>query len=126
MDKEIDLRLLRDRPFNPNLYPKVYLPSTISNLLSFVFIGPFIHGSLIFASKQPYNYELLAILIFAFILFYFMFGYSLVLHHDRVEVNVFPFKTVIKINEITEFHLKIGGKYLGVLSKTKTNQLLIF
>jgi hypothetical protein len=118
---------LPDRQFNPSLYPKVYKPSIIPKLMSFLFFGILAQGLWLFFTKQPYDYSILAFLIFMFICMYFLlfqyaFGYKVILHADKVEVKIFPFTTTIKRDEIVYFRFSSFRRNTAILLITKRNK----
>jgi hypothetical protein len=123
---------LPDRPFNPNLYPKKYKPSIFQKIaFSTIFIVALSPGFLLSYENQSQNYVVylfpVAIILFLYYTeFRFLFGYSVVLHADRIEVKYFPFfKVVINRKEITFFRYDRFGRFrqAAVCLVTKSKKL---
>lgn len=109
---------LPDRPFNPSLYPKKYKPSIFQKIaFSAIFIVALSPGFLLSYENEPRDNMGLLLFALMFMLFYyrlfrFLFGYSVVLHTDRVEVNYFPLQKVVVYRQEISFY-RYGNRFSG-------------
>lgn len=123
---------LPDRPFNPSLYPKVYtfsaFPKIVSSILPIGLLFILCHAVV---QNKPINVYEICFFIFIMVFWYlcnfrFVFGYSVVLYADRIEINRFlSKKTVIPRSEILFFSRGGFCRNTAVCLVTKRNKFYI-